>query len=97
MSTEDKTLRCVECGQEFVFSAQDQDYYQQKGFAHEPKRCVDCRRNQRSKRRGSKTTEMHTVVCAECGKETQVPFKPTGVRPVYCRDCFDSKRGDDRD
>ncbi len=36
--------------------------------------------------------EMHTVTCAECGKETQVPFKPDGVRPVYCQDCYKAKR-----
>jgi CxxC-x17-CxxC domain-containing protein len=36
--------------------------------------------------------EMHTVICAECGKETQVPFKPSGDRPVYCQDCFQAKR-----
>jgi CxxC-x17-CxxC domain-containing protein len=36
---------------------------------------------------------MHEVVCAECGKSTQVPFRPTGVRPVYCRECFEAKRG----
>jgi CxxC-x17-CxxC domain-containing protein len=32
--------------------------------------------------------EMHTVTCAACGVETQVPFKPRGDRPVYCRSCF---------
>jgi len=32
--------------------------------------------------------EMHKVTCADCGKETEVPFKPDGSRPVYCRDCF---------
>jgi CxxC-x17-CxxC domain-containing protein len=32
--------------------------------------------------------EEHNVVCAECGVETTVPFKPTGDRPVLCRDCF---------
>lgn len=32
--------------------------------------------------------EMHTVTCAACGVETQVPFKPRGDRPVYCRACF---------
>jgi CxxC-x17-CxxC domain-containing protein len=36
--------------------------------------------------------EMHDVVCASCEKETQVPFKPDGVRPVYCQDCFRSQR-----
>lgn len=32
--------------------------------------------------------EMHDVTCASCGTATKVPFKPTGDRPVYCRDCF---------
>jgi len=32
--------------------------------------------------------EMHKVTCSECGKETEVPFKPDGERPVYCRDCY---------
>ncbi len=32
--------------------------------------------------------EMHTVTCSDCGQETQVPFKPTEGRPVYCRDCY---------
>lgn len=40
--------------------------------------------------------EMHDAVCAECGNATQVPFKPSGDRPVYCRDCFSKRRGNDR-
>ena len=36
--------------------------------------------------------EMHTVTCSECGKETEVPFKPDGTRPVYCRDCYQKRR-----
>ncbi len=32
--------------------------------------------------------EMHKAVCAECKQECEVPFKPSGDRPVYCRDCF---------
>ena len=39
--------------------------------------------------------EMHKVTCADCGKESEVPFKPTGDRPVYCKECF-SKRKDNR-
>ena len=31
---------------------------------------------------------MHKVTCDKCGKETEVPFKPTNTRPVYCRECF---------
>ena len=34
------------------------------------------------------TREMHDATCARCGNETQVPFRPTGARPVYCSDCF---------
>ncbi|MSQ23567.1 MAG: zinc-binding protein [Chloroflexi bacterium] len=37
--------------------------------------------------------EMFPAVCAECGKETQVPFQPRGDRPVYCSDCFATQRG----
>ncbi len=36
--------------------------------------------------------EEHEVVCAECGANTTVPFKPTGDRPVKCRDCFQKDR-----
>jgi CxxC-x17-CxxC domain-containing protein len=32
--------------------------------------------------------EMHKVTCADCGAETEVPFKPDGTRPVYCRECY---------
>jgi len=35
---------------------------------------------------------MYKVTCSDCGKETEVPFKPTGDRPVYCRDCFQKHR-----
>ena len=31
--------------------------------------------------------EMHKAVCADCGKDCEVPFKPSGERPVYCREC----------
>ena len=32
--------------------------------------------------------EMHKVTCSDCGAETEVPFKPTEGRPVYCKDCY---------
>ena len=36
--------------------------------------------------------EMFTVTCSDCGTETQVPFKPDGERPVYCRDCYRKRK-----
>jgi CxxC-x17-CxxC domain-containing protein len=40
--------------------------------------------------------EMFDVVCASCGKQTQVPFQPRGDRPVYCSDCFQTQGGGSR-
>ena len=39
-------------------------------------------------RRNDGPREMFNVKCSDCGVETQVPFKPTEGRPVYCRDCY---------
>ena len=36
--------------------------------------------------------EMHKIICADCGKEAEVPFKPTEGRPVYCRECYQKHR-----
>ncbi|MBI2172411.1 MAG: zinc-ribbon domain containing protein [Chloroflexi bacterium] len=91
MPNEDKTLVCQECGQPFIFSADDQAYHALKGFSNEPKRCTACRLARRTQRNGGYAQtprEMHPVVCAQCGKDTTVPFKPRGDRPVYCSDCF---------
>jgi CxxC-x17-CxxC domain-containing protein len=96
MPFEDKTLRCVECDTEFIFTASEQQFYAEKGFTHEPRRCVPCRRARKAQGSGGggggEGREMFPVTCAACGKDTQVPFKPTGSRPVYCEDCFRSRR-----
>jgi len=38
--------------------------------------------------------QLYSVKCASCGKQTEVPFKPSGDRPVYCRDCYMQKKGE---
>ena len=100
MSYEDRTLTCVDCAQPFTFSADDQSYHAEKGYTNEPKRCPSCRAERRNQRDSGgfgggydrAPREMHAVVCAECGKDTTVPFVPTGDRPVYCSDCFSRTR-----
>ncbi len=93
MEYEDKTLTCQDCGQPFTFSADDQSFHAMKGFTNEPKRCASCRQARRSERDGGYgSREAHPVVCAECGKNTTVPFRPRGDRPVYCSDCFSQRR-----
>lgn len=88
---EDKTLVCKDCGNEFVFTAGEQEFYAEKGFENEPTRCKDCRAARKAAVRQAR--EMHDVVCADCGKQTQVPFIPKDDRPVYCDECFAKRRG----
>jgi CxxC-x17-CxxC domain-containing protein len=98
MTFADKTIACADCGAEFVHSGEDQKRYAERGFTNEPKRCADCRAKRKatgfSGGGGGGAREFHTATCAECGKPTEVPFKPTEGRPVYCRDCYQAKRGD---
>jgi CxxC-x17-CxxC domain-containing protein len=95
MAFQDKTLVCKECGNEFVFTAGEQEFYAEKGFENEPTRCKACRdaRKQRMSdgRRGG-SRQMYEAVCADCGAPTQVPFKPRNDRPVYCSACYQNHR-----
>ncbi len=47
----------------------------------------------RGPRRGGVIQQRYATVCAACGSDTQVPFVPRGDRPVYCRDCFNARKG----
>jgi CxxC-x17-CxxC domain-containing protein len=105
----DKVLNCADCGIDFVFSASEQSFFAEKGFASAPKRCASCRAQRRAMAgagygggggygngeggysRGPR--EMFEATCARCGNQAQVPFRPTGARPVYCSDCFRLVRG----
>jgi CxxC-x17-CxxC domain-containing protein len=94
MSYQDKSLQCADCGATFTFSATEQEFYASKGFTNEPKRCPTCRQARKTERNGNgggsygSQRQMYPVVCAECGKNTQVPFQPRGDKPVYCSDCY---------
>jgi CxxC-x17-CxxC domain-containing protein len=95
---QDKTLVCRDCGKEFSFSASEQEFFASKGYENEPSRCPACRSarrgRERTERRGGRREdrEMFQAVCARCGAQTSVPFKPRPDRPVYCRDCYQSNR-----
>jgi len=94
MAFKDKTLECSDCGNEFTFSAEEQEHFQSRGYTNEPKRCPECRQARKAQRYGNggygytPRRQMFPAVCAECGKETEVPFEPREGRPVYCSDCF---------
>ncbi len=88
MAFADKSINCVECGSAFTFTGGEQEFYSQKGYMNEPKRCISCRANRRAQRTGVEAREMHPAKCAKCNVETRVPFRPRGDRPVYCSSCF---------
>jgi CxxC-x17-CxxC domain-containing protein len=98
MEFQDKMLKCVDCGSDFVFTAGEQLFFHDKQFKNEPKRCKNCK-SKRVAVLGAGThggnsyvkTETRTN-CSQCGKETTVPFRPTQGRPVLCRECFQQGR-----
>lgn len=97
MSYTDTTLTCRDCSSEFVFTAGEQEFHVQKGFTNSPSRCPDCRAKRKAEggfsgHRGGAPREMHSATCAACGKTCEVPFQPSGDKPVYCSDCFQGQR-----
>jgi len=98
MSFQDKSLQCADCGATFTFSVEEQEFFASKGYTNEPKRCPSCREARKAERYGSSSgygyrpqRQMFPATCAECGKDTEVPFEPREGRPVYCSDCYRSK------
>lgn len=97
MSFQDKSIQCSDCGAAFTFSASEQEFFASKGYTNDPKRCPSCRQARKSDRQGSSGSyrprrEMFPAVCAQCGKDTEVPFEPREGRPVYCSDCYNKVR-----
>jgi CxxC-x17-CxxC domain-containing protein len=107
MFATDKVLSCADCAQEFTFTASEQQFFADRQFS-EPRRCPSCRAARKASRgdgggSGGYSSgggggydraprEMFSATCASCGREAQVPFRPSGAKPVYCSDCFKSQR-----
>lgn len=110
----DRSLTCRDCGNEFVFTAGEQDFYVSRGFS-DPQRCPTCRQARKQQRNdgdsfsgggggnsysgggggggfGGGQRQLYPATCSECGKDTEVPFNPSPGKPVYCRDCFQSRK-----
>ena len=99
MEFQDKSLACMDCGADFIFTAGEQLFFHDKQFKNEPKRCKFCK----AKRTATfgpagpgavpvyNKVETRTI-CSQCNKETTVPFRPSQGRPVLCRECFQQTR-----
>lgn len=92
----DISLTCSDCGQDFTFTAADQAFFQERGYST-PKRCKNCRQAKKNDQGGSGYRSAPAtgtpVICSGCGQPTTVPFEPRGDRPVFCRDCYQARKG----
>jgi CxxC-x17-CxxC domain-containing protein len=92
---QDRILTCRDCGQDFTFSAGEQEFYASRNLTNEPGRCPSCRaarRNAHSSAPRSRNVEHYETTCATCGRPTSVPFVPREDRPVYCTECYQAHR-----
>ena len=105
MNFQDKSIQCSDCGTTFTFSVGEQEQFASRGYTNAPKRCPECRQERKARQNGISGNsygndshsyiprrEMFPAVCAECRKDTQVPFQPRQDRPVYCSDCYSKLR-----
>jgi CxxC-x17-CxxC domain-containing protein len=93
----DRHINCRVCQSDFLFTAEEQAFYQEKGF-QDPRKCKHCRDEAKHQRYDSQERsgefhrpqqrELHDAVCSACGVATKVPFAPKGTKPIYCRDCY---------
>ena len=97
---EDRPIKCVDCGDNFIWTAGEQVFFHDKGLRNEPKRCKPCKqaKNERlaaitaAQTSGIRQRIEVSIQCAQCGLQTTVPFYPSQGRPVYCRSCFLANR-----
>jgi CxxC-x17-CxxC domain-containing protein len=88
MEFQDKVLTCADCGTDFLFTAGEQIFFQEKNFRNPPRRCKSCKSKHvpmlrtphpgRTQNHNRSSYKVETLTnCSQCGKETTVPFKPT--------------------
>ncbi|CAN5427402.1 hypothetical protein BH10ACI2_BH10ACI2_23050 [soil metagenome] len=93
---EDSMIVCIDCSEEFVWTAGEQVFFRDKELQNPPKRCKDCKK---AKNRRLEAIEIGKITgkrqhievkaeCARCSQVTTVPFYPCQGRPVYCRKCY---------
>jgi CxxC-x17-CxxC domain-containing protein len=100
----DRQILCASCGGEFTFTAEEQEFYTSRGFQEPKKckPCRDAAKQNRGGGGGGygggrggggggygrPQRQLYDAVCSACGVQTQVPFQPSGAKPVYCRSCY---------
>ncbi|MCX6806539.1 MAG: zinc-ribbon domain-containing protein [Candidatus Berkelbacteria bacterium] len=88
MELKDQNLVCQDCGKEFVFTANDQKFFEEKGY-QPPKRCPDCRK---AKKQAKSSGQKYEITCSKCGEKGYVPFEPKNPEGLLCENCFRESR-----
>jgi CxxC-x17-CxxC domain-containing protein len=93
---QDAPIICMDCSENFIWTAGEQKFFHDKNLLNPPKRCKKCKKAKTerleaielSKVTGKRTKFEVKARCAMCDTITTVPFYPSQQRPVYCRACF---------
>lgn len=85
----DVNLICKECGNSFVFTAKEQQFYVKQAFEHVPTRCNDCRLAARERR--DRGQEYEAIKCKITGKVGRIPFKPDNPDDAYTAEAFEEE------
>jgi CxxC-x17-CxxC domain-containing protein len=93
---EDKTIHCIDCDTDFIWTAGEQTFFRDKNLQNPPKRCKECKQAKNARlaaiaaaqESGIRQRIEVSVKCAQCSEPTTVPFYPSQGRPVFCRSCF---------
>src|SRR5258706_5499522 len=92
----DAAIMCIDCSQEFIWTAGEQAFFRDKQLQNPPKRCKECKKAKNRRLEAIETAlitgKRHRIEvradCARCETSTTVPFYPCQGRPVYCRTCY---------
>ena len=93
---EDLSIHCMDCAEDFVWTAGEQRFFHDKNLLNPPKRCKECKKAKNLRLEaivangitGKRARIEVKAECAKCSTVTTVPFYPSQGRPVYCRACF---------
>ncbi len=80
---QDRAIKCVDCSENFIWTAGEQVFFHDKGLKNERLAAIAAAQSS-----GVRQRIEVSVQCAQCGQQTTVPFYPSQGRPVYCRSCF---------
>lgn len=81
----DQVLNCKDCGDKFIWTEGEQQFFYDKGLKNVPKRCKECAETYKAKLR--EKHPMQWIKCKKCRKKAEVPFEPKSA-DILCEDCF---------